>query len=388
MKHLLSDKTVALKPSGIRKFFDIVSEMEDAISLGVGEPDFDTPWHIRDEGIYSLEKGRTFYTANAGLKELKEEICHYMKRKQGVTYDPAHEVLVTVGGSEAIDIGLRAVINPGDEVLIPQPSFVSYEPCAIMAGGVPVIIELKAENDFRLTAQELENAITDKTKILVLPFPNNPTGAIMERQDLEAIAEVIRKHDILVMSDEIYAELTYKEKHVSIVEIEGMQERTILINGFSKAYAMTGGRLGYACGPRAIIEQMLKLHQFAIMCAPTTSQYAAVEALKNGDDDVREMCTAYNQRRRFLMNAFREMKLECFEPFGAFYVFPCIKEFGMTSEEFAERFLAEEKVAVVPGTAFGDCGEGYLRISYAYSIDNLKLAIGKLADFVGRLRKT
>ncbi|MCI9314598.1 MAG: aminotransferase class I/II-fold pyridoxal phosphate-dependent enzyme [Lachnospiraceae bacterium] len=388
MKHLLSDKTVALKPSGIRKFFDIVSEMEDAISLGVGEPDFDTPWHIRDEGIYSLEKGRTFYTANAGLKELKEEICHYMKRKQGVTYDPAHEVLVTVGGSEAIDIGLRAVINPGDEVLIPQPSFVSYEPCAIMAGGVPVIIELKAENDFRLTAQELENAITDKTKILVLPFPNNPTGAIMERQDLEAIAEVIRKHDILVMSDEIYAELTYKEKHVSIVEIEGMQERTILINGFSKAYAMTGWRLGYACGPRAIIEQMLKLHQFAIMCAPTTSQYAAVEALKNGDDDVREMCTAYNQRRRFLMNAFREMKLECFEPFGAFYVFPCIKEFGMTSEEFAERFLAEEKVAVVPGTAFGDCGEGYLRISYAYSIDNLKLAIGKLADFVGRLRKT
>lgn len=354
----------------------------------MGEPDFDTPWHIRDEGIYSLEKGRTFYTANAGLKELKEEICHYMKRKQGVTYDPAHEVLVTVGGSEAIDIGLRAVINPGDEVLIPQPSFVSYEPCAIMAGGVPVIIELKAENDFRLTAQELENAITDKTKILVLPFPNNPTGAIMERQDLEAIAEVIRKHDILVMSDEIYAELTYKEKHVSIVEIEGMQERTILINGFSKAYAMTGWRLGYACGPRAIIEQMLKLHQFAIMCAPTTSQYAAVEALKNGDDDVREMCTAYNQRRRFLMNAFREMKLECFEPFGAFYVFPCIKEFGMTSEEFAERFLAEEKVAVVPGTAFGDCGEGYLRISYAYSIDNLKLAIGKLADFVGRLRKT
>ena len=311
-----------------------------------------------------------------------------MKRKQGVTYDPAHEVLVTVGGSEAIDIGLRAVINPGDEVLIPQPSFVSYEPCAIMAGGVPVIIELKAENDFRLTAQELENAITDKTKILVLPFPNNPTGAIMERQDLEAIAEVIRKHDILVMSDEIYAELTYKEKHVSIVEIEGMQERTILINGFSKAYAMTGWRLGYACGPRAIIEQMLKLHQFAIMCAPTTSQYAAVEALKNGDDDVREMCTAYNQRRRFLMNAFREMKLECFEPFGAFYVFPCIKEFVMTSEEFAERFLAEEKVAVVPGTAFGDCGEGYLRISYAYSIDNLKLAIGKLADFVGRLRKT
>ena len=386
MRNPLSDRIVALKPSGIRKFFDIVSEMEDAISLGVGEPDFDTPWHIRDEGIYSLEKGRTFYTSNAGLRELKEEICTYLKRKQGITYHPANEVLITVGGSEAIDIGLRAVLNPGDEVLIPQPSFVSYEPCALMAGGVPVIIELKAENEFRLTAQELEDAITDKTKVLVLPFPNNPTGAIMEREDLEAVAEVIRKHDILVMSDEIYAELTYKEKHVSIVEIEGMQERTILINGFSKAYAMTGWRLGYACGPKEIIEQMLKIHQFAIMCAPTTSQYAAVEALRNGDDDVQEMRTAYNQRRRYLMNAFREMKLECFEPFGAFYVFPCIKEFGMTSEEFASRFLEEEKVAVVPGTAFGDCGEGYLRISYAYSLDNLKLAIGKLANFVEKLR--
>lgn len=386
MRNPLADKVVALKPSGIRKFFDIVSEMDDAISLGVGEPDFDTPWHIRDEGIYSLEKGRTFYTSNAGLKELKEEICHYIKRKQGVTYNPANEVLVTVGGSEAIDIGLRAVLNPGDEVLIPQPSYVSYEPCVILAGGVPVIIELKGDNEFRLTAQELEDAITDKTKVLVLPFPNNPTGAIMEREDLEAIAEVIRKHDILVMSDEIYAELTYKEKHVSIVEIEGMQERTILINGFSKAFAMTGWRLGYACGPKAIIEQMIKIHQFAIMCAPTTSQYAAVEALRNGDNDVQEMRTAYNQRRRFLMNAFREMKLECFEPFGAFYVFPCIKEFGMTSEEFASRFLEEEKVAVVPGTAFGDCGEGYLRISYAYSLDNLKIAIGKLAHFVEKLR--
>lgn len=386
MRNPLADKVVALKPSGIRKFFDIVNEMDDAISLGVGEPDFDTPWHIRDEGIYSLEKGRTFYTSNAGLKELKEEICNYLKRKQGVTYDPADEVLVTVGGSEAIDIGLRAVLNPGEEVLIPQPSYVSYEPCVIMAGGVPVIIELKGENEFRLTAQELEDAITDKTKVLVLPFPNNPTGAIMERKDLEAIAEVIRKHDLLVMSDEIYAELTYKEKHVSIVEIEGMQERTILINGFSKAYAMTGWRLGYACGPKAIIEQMIKIHQFAIMCAPTTSQYAAVEALRNGDGDVEEMKTAYNQRRRYLMNAFREMNLECFEPFGAFYVFPCIKEFGMTSEEFAGRFLEEEKVAVVPGTAFGDCGEGYLRISYAYSLDNLKVAIGKLAHFVEKLR--
>ena len=386
MRNPLADKVVALKPSGIRKFFDIVNEMDDAISLGVGEPDFDTPWHIRDEGIYSLEKGRTFYTSNAGLKELKEEICHYLKRKQGVTYDPTDEVLVTVGGSEAIDIGLRAVLNPGEEVLIPQPSYVSSEPCVILAGGVPVIIELKGENEFRLTAQELEDAITDKTKVLVLPFPNNPTGAIMEREDLEAIAEVIRKHDILVMSDEIYAELTYKEKHLSIVEIEGMQERTILINGFSKAYAMTGWRLGYACGPKAIIEQMIKIHQFAIMCAPTTSQYAAVEALRNGDGDVEEMRTAYNQRRRYLMNAFREMNLECFEPFGAFYVFPCIKEFGMTSEEFAGRFLEEEKVAVVPGTAFGDCGEGYLRISYAYSLDNLKVAIGKLANFVEKLR--
>ena len=387
MRNPLSDKVVDIKPSGIRKFFDIVSEMEDAISLGVGEPDFDTPWHIRDEGIYSLEKGRTFYTSNSWLVELRQEICNYIKRKQGVDYDPKHEVLITVGGSEAIDIGMRAVINPGDEVLIPQPSFVSYEPCAIMAGGVPVIIELKEENEFRLTAEELESAITEKTKILILPFPNNPTGAIMERKDLEAIAEVIRKHDILVMSDEIYAELTYKEKHVSIIEMEGMRERTILINGFSKAYAMTGWRLGYACGPREILEQMTKLHQFAIMCAPTTSQYAAVEALRSGDDDVQEMKTAYNQRRRYLINAFREMGLSCFEPFGAFYIFPCIKEFGMTSEEFAERFLAEEKVAVVPGTAFGDCGEGFLRISYAYSLDTLKLAIGKLADFVGRLRQ-
>ena len=387
MRDMLSKQAVGLKPSGIRKFFDIVSEMDDAISLGVGEPDFDTPWHIRDEGIYSLEKGRTFYTSNSGLMELRQEICNYIKRKQGVTYDPQHEVLITVGGSEAIDIGLRAVVNPEDEVLIPQPSFVSYEPCAIMAGAVSVIIELKEENEFRLTAKELEDAITEKTKILILPFPNNPTGAIMERKDQEEIAEVIRKHDILVMSDEIYAELTYKEKHVSIVEMEGMRERTILINGFSKAYAMTGWRLGYACGPREILEQMTKLHQFAIMCAPTTSQYAAVEALRNGDEDVREMSMAYNQRRRYLLNAFREMKLSCFEPFGAFYVFPCIKEFGMTSEEFAERFLAEEKVAVVPGTAFGDCGEGYLRISYAYSLDNLKLAIGKLADFVERLRQ-
>jgi len=386
MRNPLADKVVELKPSGIRKFFDVVSEMKDAISLGVGEPDFDTPWHIRDEGIYSLEKGRTFYTSNAGLQELKDEISKYLDRKYNVTYDAKKEVLVTVGGSEAIDMGLRAMINPGDEVLIPQPSYVSYEPCAILAGATPVIIDLKAENEFRLTAQELRDAITDKTKILILPFPNNPTGAIMERKDLEAIAEVIIEKDIFVMSDEIYSELTYKDKHVSIASLPGMKERTILINGFSKGFAMTGWRLGYACGPANIIEQMTKIHQFAIMCAPTTSQYAAVEALRNGDEDVKMMCESYNQRRRYLMHAFKEMNLPCFEPFGAFYVFPCIKEFGMTSEEFATRFLEEEKVAVVPGTAFGDCGEGFLRISYAYSIDNLKVAIGRLRDFVERLR--
>ncbi|MCR5500714.1 MAG: aminotransferase class I/II-fold pyridoxal phosphate-dependent enzyme [Acetatifactor sp.] len=386
MRNPLSDTIVQIKPSGIRKFFDIVSEMKDAISLGVGEPDFDTPWHVREEGIYSLEKGRTFYTSNSGLKELRIEICNYLKRSQDLTYDPLKEVIVTVGGSEAIDIGLRAMINPGDEVLIPQPSYVSYEPCAILAGAKPVIINLKAENEFRLTAAELEEAITEKTKILILPFPNNPTGAIMEKSNLEAIAEVVRKHDIFVMSDEIYAELTYKGKHVSIASLPGMQERTILINGFSKAYAMTGWRLGYASGPEAIIKQMTKIHQFAIMCAPTTSQYAAIEALKNGDADVAMMRESYNQRRRFLINAFKEMGLECFEPFGAFYIFPCIKEFGMTSDEFATRFLEEEKVAVVPGTAFGDCGEGFLRISYAYSLEKLKLAIGKLEHFITKLR--
>lgn len=387
MRNPLSDKIVDIKPSGIRKFFDIVSEMEDAISLGVGEPDFDTPWHIRDEGIYSLEKGRTFYTSNAGLKELKLEICNYLKRRFDLSYDYGKEVLVTVGGSEAIDIALRTMVNPGDEVLIPQPSYVSYEPCAILADAVPVIIDLKPENEFRLTARELREAITDKTKVLVLPFPNNPTGAIMEREDLEAIAEVILEKDLLVISDEIYGELTYKGNHVSIANIPGMKERTILINGFSKSYAMTGWRLGYACGPSVIIEQMLKIHQFAIMCAPTTSQYAAVEALRNGDDDVKEMRDAYNQRRRYLMYSFGEMGLPCFEPYGAFYVFPCIKEFGMTSDEFATRFLQEEKVAVVPGTAFGECGEGFIRISYAYSLENLKVAIGRLADFVERLKK-
>lgn len=386
MKNMLSDKAMALKPSGIRKFFDIVSEMDDAISLGVGEPDFDTPWHIRDEGIYALERGKTFYTSNSGLKELREEICKYQRRHQGIEYNPLNEVIVTVGGSEAIDIGLRAMINPGDEVIIPQPSYVSYEPCAVLAGAKPVIIDLKAENEFRLTAEELQNAITDKTKVLILPFPNNPTGAIMERDDLEKIAKVIIENDIYVMSDEIYGALTYKGEHVSIASLDGMKERTILIDGFSKAYAMTGWRLGYACGPSEIIKQMTKIHQFAIMCAPTTSQYAAVEALKNGDEDVKMMRQSYNQRRRFLINAFKEMGLDCFEPFGAFYVFPCIKEFGMTSEEFATRFLEEEKVAAVPGTAFGDSGEGYLRISYAYSLEKLKVAMERLKRFVDKLR--
>lgn len=385
MRNPLSDKIVALEPSGIRKFFDIVNEMKDAISLGVGEPDFDTPWHIREEGIYSLERGRTFYTSNSGLVELRQEICNYLERKINVAY-PARDVLITVGGSEAIDIAMRAMLNPGEEVLIPQPSFVSYVPCCIMAGGTPVVIDLKEEDEFKLTKQQLLDSITDKTKILVLPFPNNPTGAILEEDELKELAEVIIENDIYVLSDEIYSELSYKEEgHVSIASIPGMKERTILINGFSKAFAMTGWRLGYAVGPQAIIEQMTKIHQFAIMCAPTTSQYAAVEALRNGDRDVQEMRESYNQRRRFLMHEFKEMGLDCFEPFGAFYAFPSVKRFGMTSEEFAERLLMEEKVAVVPGTAFGACGEGYLRISYAYSMKDLKKAVGRLKKFVNRL---
>ena len=386
MKNFLSQRVVDIKPSGIRKFFDIVSEMKDAISLGVGEPDFDTPWFIRDEGIYSLEKGKTFYTSNAGLKALREEISAYIKRTQGIDYSPDNEIVVTVGGSEAIDIGLRAVIDAGDEVIIPQPSYVSYEPCATLAGAKTVIINLQAQNEFKLQPQELLNAITDKTKVLILPYPNNPTGAILERENLEKIAQIVKEKDILVMSDEIYSELTYKDKHVSIASLDGMKERTILINGFSKAYAMTGWRLGYACGPAPIIAQMTKIHQFAIMCAPTTSQYAAVQALKKGDEEVAKMRSSYNQRRRFLMEAFKEMGLECFEPYGAFYVFPCIKEFNMTSEEFATRLLMEEKVAVVPGTAFGDCAEGYLRISYAYSLDNLKIALSRIKNFIQRLR--
>ena len=383
----LSKKVIAIKPSGIRKFFDLVSEMQDVISLGVGEPDFDTPWHIRDEGIYALEKGKTFYTSNSGLKALRQEISNYIKRTQNILYNPDNEIIVTVGGSEAIDIGIRALVNDGDEVIIPQPSYVSYEPCALLANAKPVIINLKAENEFRLTSDELLNAITEKTKILILPFPNNPTGSIMDKEDLEKIAKVIIEKDIYVMSDEIYSELSYKDKHVSIASHPQMKERTILINGFSKAYAMTGWRLGYACAPKEIIKQMTKIHQYAIMCAPTTSQYAAVEALKNGDNDVAMMRQSYNQRRRFLLNSFKEMNLPCFEPFGAFYVFPCIKEFGMTSEEFATRLLQEEKVAAIPGNAFGDSGEGYLRISYAYSLDNLKKAMERLGRFVKKLRE-
>ena len=385
MRNFLSDRCVSLKPSGIRKFFDIVSEMPDAISLGVGEPDFDTPWHIREEGIYSLERGKTFYTSNSGLMELRQEICNYLKRRIGVEYQPAGDVIITVGGSEAIDIAMRAMINPGDEVLIPLPSYVSYEPCCILAGGVPVTIELQEKDEFRLKPEQLRAAITDRTKILVLPFPNNPTGGIMEKADLEAIADIIIEKDLFVLSDEIYAELTYGEDHVSIASLPGMKERTIVINGFSKAYAMTGWRLGYAAGPKEIISQMTKIHQYCIMCAPTTSQYAAVEALKNGDEDVARMRESYDGRRRYLLHAMEEMNLKCFEPKGAFYIFPNISRFGLTSEEFATQLLMEEKLAVVPGTAFGDCGEGFIRISYAYSLDNLKEAMGRIQRFVKKL---
>ncbi len=385
MRNPLSDTIVKIQPSGIRKFFDVVSEMKGAISLGVGEPDFDTPWHIREEGIYSLEKGRTFYTSNAGLKDLKIEICRYLKRRMSLEYDYNTEIMVTVGGSEAIDIALRAMLNPGDEVLIPQPSYVSYVPCTLLAGGTPVIIELEEKDEFRLTKEKLLEKITPRTKVLILPFPNNPTGAVMEKADLEAIAEVIEEKDLFVLSDEIYAELTYKGEHVSIASIPGMKERTVLINGFSKAYAMTGWRLGYTAAPAVILKQMLKIHQYAIMCAPTTSQYAAIEALRNGDEDIARMKEAYDERRRYLLGAFRELGMDCFEPYGAFYMFPCIKRFGMTSDEFANRLLREEKIAIVPGTAFGDSGEGYLRVSYAYSLEDLKKAIGRIRRFVDKL---
>ena len=385
MRDPLTKKVVDIAPSGIRKFFDIVSEMDNVISLGVGEPDFDTPWHIRDEGIYSLEKGRTFYTSNAGLKELREEICKYLKRRFALDYDPITETLITVGGSEAIDLAMRVMLDPGDEVLIPEPCYVSYVPCCILAGGKPHVIELQAKNEFRLTKEELLEHITEKTKILVLPFPNNPTGAIMSRKDLKAIAEVVEEKDLFVLSDEIYAELTYGGNHVSFASLPGMKERTIMINGFSKSHAMTGWRLGYSCGPAPIIKQMTKVHQFAIMCAPTNSQYAAVEALRNGDADVEEMRQAYNGRRRYLLHAFEEMGLPCFEPKGAFYVFPSIQKFGLSSDEFAERLLREERLAVVPGTAFGECGEGFLRISYAYSLEDLKKALERLKHFIRKL---
>ena len=386
MRNPLNSKITGIQPSGIRKFFDIVSEMKDAISLGVGEPDFDTPWHIREEGIHSLERGRTFYTSNSGLKELRDEITRYIKRKYNIDYNPVTETLVTVGGSEAIDMALRVMLDPGDEVLVPQPSYVSYVPCAIMAGGTPVPIELEEKDEFRLTPEKLLEKITPKTKVLVLPFPNNPTGAIMEKEDLEKIIPIIEEHDLFVITDEIYSELSYKGTPSSIIEFPGMRERTVYINGFSKAYAMTGWRLGYCCGPQIIMQQILKLHQFAIMCAPTTSQYAATEALKNGDEDVAKMRDSYNERRRYLVTRLREMGMDCFEPYGAFYVFPSIKRFNMSSEEFATRLLEEEKVALVPGTAFGDCGEGFLRISYAYSLQDLKKALDRIEKFVSRLK--
>lgn len=385
MRDVLSGKVKQIKPSGIRKFFDIVSEMDDAISLGVGEPDFDTPWHIREEGIYSLEKGRTFYTSNSGLKELKEEVSKYLDRRFGLKYEPSGEIMITVGGSEAIDGALRAMLDEGDEVILPQPSYVSYEPCIVLADGVPVIVELKEENGFKLTRQQLEEVVTEKTKILIMPFPNNPTGAIMTEEELKPIVDFVIEHDLFVISDEIYSELTYSGTHASIGAFPGMKERTIVINGFSKSYAMTGWRLGYACGPKVILDQILKIHQFAIMCAPTTSQYAAIEALRHGDADVEKMRNEYDRRRRFLLNALQEMGIECFEPFGAFYMFPSIKKFGMSSDEFATRLLKEEKIAVVPGTAFGDCGEGFLRISYAYSIEDLKAALERIESFIKKL---
>ncbi len=386
MRNPLSEKIVTIPPSGIRRFFDIANSMENVVSLGVGEPDFDTPWHIREEGIYSLEKGRTFYTANAGLRDLRVELHNYVKRKYQAEYDPDKEILVTVGGSEAIDIAMRAMLDPGDEVLVPQPSFVSYVPCAVLAGGVAVPIDLEEKDQFRLTPEKLLEKITPKSKLLVLPFPNNPTGAIMTRPELEQIARIVEEHDLFVLSDEIYAELTFgEERHVSFASLPGMQERTVLINGFSKAFAMTGWRLGYACGPEIILKQMLKIHQFAIMCAPTTSQFAAIDALRNSDSDVDHMRESYDQRRRFLLRSFEEMGLECFEPLGAFYAFPSVQRFGMTSEEFATRLLHEERVAVVPGTAFGDSGEGYLRISYAYSLKSLKEALGRMEKFIRHL---
>ena len=387
MRSFLSKKVVDIKPSGIRKFFDIASEIKGAISLGVGEPDFDTPWHIREEGIYTLEQGKTIYTSNAGLKDLRIEICNYLNRKYNLEYNWSNQVLVTVGGSEAIDVALRSMIEPGDEVIIPTPCYVSYEPCAILAGGVVKTIPLKNENNFKLTKEELLSAITPKTKIIIMNYPNNPTGGIMEYDDLLSISEVIIENDLVVISDEIYSELSYEKPHVSIASIPGMMERTIVINGFSKSFSMTGWRLGYACGPKEIIAQMTKIHQFCIMCAPTTSQYAAVEALKNGDDDVANMKESYDERRRYVLYRLKEMGLPCFTPKGAFYLFPDIRQFGMSSDDFALRLLNEQKVVVVPGNAFGSAGEGFIRISYAYSLDDLKKALNRVEAFIKDLRK-
>lgn len=382
-KKLMNNTACSIPPSGIRKFFDIAAEMEDAISLGVGEPDFVTPWHIRDEGIYSLEKGMTYYTSNSGLKELREEICNYLNRRFSLKYDAKSQVLVTVGGSEAIDLCIRSLVQPGDEVIIPEPSFVCYKPIAQLAGGVPVTIETKAENNFRLTADELKAAITPKTKLLVLPFPNNPTGGVMDKQDLEDIAEVLKDTNVLVLSDEIYAELTYGDKrHFSIAQIPDMYERTILVSGFSKAFAMTGWRLGYACAHPELIKIMTKVHQFAIMSAPTTAQFAAIEAMRNGDEDIEMMRSEYDMRRHVMVKGFNDMGLDCFEPLGAFYTFPSIKSTGLSSDEFCERCLREKKVAVIPGTAFGECGEGFIRCSYAYSIDSINEALNRIEAFV------
>ena len=387
MRNALSKKIIDIQPSGIRKFFDVVNEIPDAISLGVGEPDFDTPWNVREEGIYALEKGRTFYTSNAGLKELREEICNYVARKYNVAYNPLKETLVTVGGSEAIDIALRCMVDPGDEVIIPQPSYVSYLPCAVMADAVPVFVNLKEENQFKLTKEELLEHITDKTKILIMPFPNNPTGAIMTREELMELVPVIIENDLYVISDEIYSELTYgDERHCSIASLPGMKERTIMINGFSKAFAMTGWRLGYVCGNSILLDAMKKIHQYAIMCSPTTAQFAAIEALKNGDESVTKMVKEYNRRRRVLVNGFRKLGLDCFEPLGAFYVFPCIKSTGMTSDEFCEKLLLKEKVLAVPGNAFGECGEGFIRACYASSMENIIEALKRIEKFLNEVR--
>ena len=387
MQSMLSEASKQIQPSAIRKFFDVVNEMDGAISLGVGEPDFVTPWHIREAGIYSLEKGSTHYTANTGILELKNEICKYTKRRQNLDYDYKKQVIVTVGGSEAIDICIRAVVNPGDEVIIPEPSFVCYKPCTILAGGVPVVLKTKAENNFKITPEELEAAITPKTKLLILPYPNNPTGAIMTKEELEKLAEVLKGKNILILSDEIYGELSYDKPHVSIASInEEMYEKTIVVNGFSKAFAMTGWRLGYVLGNSELVSAMTKIHQYAIMCAPTTSQYAAVEAMRNGDDDVARMREEYNYRRKVALDMLDSIGLECFEPQGAFYLFPSIKSTGLTSEQFCEQLLHDQKVAVVPGNAFGESGEGFVRMSYCYSIDNLKTALERIGEFVNKCK--